>query len=470
MVPSGSLLRSYATLLSSIRIQLMLWYAVIFGAGAIVFSVYLVTQLQTGIYREFDNSLLHAAQAAAGYFEEFGERGDIANGALETVRDIRLGRAATAILKGHEVLAASDPKLLRISPAEFDPAGENTPVFRTDTAADLRIVQIPVKLFGSIYTVMAAEPPEAVHSQVASIGRSLYVGLPVMVLLALLGGLLLSERALRPIHVMCDRAEQITVTSLDRRLPIVHPRDELGRLTRVINDLLARLEKSFQIMRSFMADASHELRTPLSVIQGEVDVVLNRERTALEYQESLRILRGQAQRMSRIVNDLLALSRADAGAGAVGVEDLYLNDLVEECCRAAASLAGRQQLTLKVHVHEEDICVRGNEELLRRMIGNLIDNALRYTPEGGEVEVRLDAVDRQAILTVSDTGIGIPPEVATRVFDRFFRVDQSRNRASGGAGLGLAIVKLAAESHNGSVRLRSKVGSGSTFTVEIPTA
>ena len=470
MVPSGSLLRSYATLLSSIRIQLMLWYAVIFGAGAIVFSVYLVTQLQTGIYREFDNSLLHAAQAAAGYFEEFGERGDIANGALETVRDIRLGRAATAILKGHEVLAASDPKLLRISPAEFDPAGENTPVFRTDTAADLRIVQIPVKLFGSIYTVMAAEPPEAVHSQVASIGRSLYVGLPVMVLLALLGGLLLSERALRPIHVMCDRAEQITVTSLDRRLPIVHPRDELGRLTRVINDLLARLEKSFQIMRSFMADASHELRTPLSVIQGEVDVVLNRERTALEYQESLRILRGQAQRMSRIVNDLLALSRADAGAGAVGVEDLYLNDLVEECCRAAASLAGRQQLTLKVHVHEEDICVRGNEELLRRMIGNLIDNALRYTPEGGEVDVRLDAVDRQAILTVSDTGIGIPPEVATRVFDRFFRVDQSRNRASGGAGLGLAIVKLAAESHNGSVRLRSKVGTGSTFTVEIPTA
>jgi len=125
---------------------------------------------------------------------------------------------------------------------------------------------------------------------------------------------------------------------------------------------------------------------------------------------------------------------------------------------------------LKMHVREEDICVRGNEELLRRMIGNLIDNALRYTPQGGEVEVRLDAAEQQAILTVSDTGIGIPPEAAKRVFDRFFRVDQSRNRASGGAGLGLAIVKLAAESHNGSVKLRSEVGSGSTFTVEIPTA
>ena len=461
---------SYATLLSSIRIQLMLWYAVIFGVGAIVFSVYLVTQLQTGIYREFDNSLLHAAQAAASYFQEFAERGDIENGALETVRDIRLGRAGTAILKGHDVLAASDPKLLRISPVEFRSAGENTPVFSTDTTADLRIVQIPVRVFGSTYTVIAAEPREEVRTQVASIGRSLYVGLPVMVLLALLGGLLLSERALRPIHVMCDRAEQITVTSLDQRLPVVHPRDELGRLSCVINDLLARLEKSFQVMRSFMADASHELRTPLSVIQGEVDVVLNRERTVSEYQESLRILRGQAQRMSRIVNDLLALSRADAGAGVVGVEDLYLNDLVEECCRAAASLASHQQLTLKMHVREEDICVRGNEELLRRMIGNLIDNALRYTPQGGEVEVRLDAGEQQAILTVSDTGIGIPPEAAKRVFDRFFRVDQSRNRASGGAGLGLAIVKLAAESHNGSVKLRSEVGSGSTFTVEIPTA
>ena len=198
--------------------------------------------------------------------------------------------------------------------------------------------------------------------------------------------------------------------------------------------------------------------------------MLSRERGISEYKQSLRIVRDQAKRMNLIVSDMLSLSRADCGAVLPLTEDLYLHDLVEDCCRAAQSLASQQKLALTLHSETDDICVRGNEELLRRMVVNLIDNAIRYTPEGGKVDVTLGAREGSAVLCVRDTGLGIPLEVQSRVFDRFYRVEQSRSRKSGGSGLGLSIVKLAAESHHGSISLESQPGEGSAFTVEIPTA
>ena len=179
------------------------------------------------------------------------------------------------------------------------------------------------------------------------------------------------------------------------------------------------------------------------------------------------VIHKQSNRMARIVTDMLALARADAGKQQLIVEELYLNDLVEECCRAAQALAGPKGVQL-TYESSEDVSFRGNEELLKRMAVNLLDNAINYTPSGGRVSVKLASEPARVRLIVADTGIGIPPECVERVFDRFYRVDGSRTRADGGSGLGLSIVKLAAESHQGSVDLISQVGHGSTFTVSLP--
>lgn len=453
---------------SSIRFRLTLWYVVLFGVGLTLFSLYLFASLRNTIFRQFDDSLLRSAQAAAGYFTEFTERSNVTKGAEETITDIHLGGAAIAILSEDVLLAATDSRdwatLIR-SMAVADAA----PAFGTDSGTRQRVVAIHVAIDETSYRVVAAQALDEVNVQLRGIERSLIIGLPVMILLGMGGGVILSQRGLRPVGAICEQAEHITANNLDARLPVVHPRDEIGRLSLAFNALLARLENSFQVMRSFMMDASHELRTPLSVIQGEVDVALSRDRVAGEYRESLGILRDQARRMSRIVHDLLALSRTDVGQTKLAIEELYLNDLVQETVRAAQSLAARKSIHLSVHVGEDDVTMAGNEELLRRMISNLIDNAIQYTPEKGSIAVELTATGKTAQLRVADTGIGIPTDLTERVFDRFYRVEASRHRGSGGAGLGLSIVKLAAESHQGTVRLQSAPGRGSTFTVELPT-
>jgi heavy metal sensor kinase len=263
------------------------------------------------------------------------------------------------------------------------------------------------------------------------------------------------------------QAERISVKNLDERLTIPNPKDELGQLAGVFNALLVRLDTSFRVMREFIADASHELRSPLSIIRAEAGVSLEQDRCVSEYKQSLGIIRDQSQRMSRIVTDMLALARADAGQQRLQLQELYLNDIVEECCHAAQRLAAIKGVHLTFEACG-DISFRGDEELLKRMAVNLLDNAIHYTPSGGSVSVRLETDTSSVRLIISDTGMGIALENASRVFDRFYRGDNSRLNKDGGSGLGLSIVKIAAEAHSGHVELSSQPGSGSTFIVSLP--
>ncbi len=216
-----------------------------------------------------------------------------------------------------------------------------------------------------------------------------------------------------------------------------------------------------------MADASHELQTPLGVIRSAAEVTLSRNRPEFEYKEALKTIEEQSIRATNLVNDMLALARADTGERPLHFEELYLDDLVEECCRAHQALAHQKAIRLTSEL-AQDVQINGDHALLKSLVSNLVDNALAYTPKGGSVNVRLIAESSLARLSVSDTGVGIPPECVERVFDRFYRVDPSRSRNNGGSGLGLAIVKLVAESHRGSVELFSKPHDGSTFTVSLP--
>jgi signal transduction histidine kinase len=219
-------------------------------------------------------------------------------------------------------------------------------------------------------------------------------------------------------------------------------------------------------MRGFVADASHELRTPLAIIRAEADVSLLQDRSAPEYKESLLTIQDEGQRLSSLVDNLLDLARSDAGYQSLKKEDFYLNDAVEECYRSAQPFAESQYIDLNVCC-ESDVAFRGDQVLIRRMISNLLDNAIRYTPAGGHVVATIEVEHNTAMLKISDTGVGIPSEFIDRVFDRFFRVDRARS-PGGGYGVGLSIVKSIAEAHDGSVQVSTQLGLGSTFTVLLP--
>jgi heavy metal sensor kinase len=306
-----------------------------------------------------------------------------------------------------------------------------------------------------------------VAADLALVRRVLLLALPLVIVLAGVGGYWLARRSLAPLASMAAQANRITQSNLDTRLEVGAAAEELVVLRASFNDLLSRLDLSFDHMRRFVADASHELRTPISIIRGEADVALSNDRSAAEYRQALAIVLDESRRLSRLVDDLLNLARADAGRVKLQVEAFYLNDLLEECCRSAQTLAGARHIALKCAAHH-DLAFRGDEQLIRRMVMNLIDNAIRYTPDGGRVAVTLESHPGAIAIRIADTGTGIAPEALPHVFERFYRADKARSRQDGGFGLGLAIVKWIAESHNGAVELSSTLGMGSTFTVNLP--
>jgi signal transduction histidine kinase len=282
---------------------------------------------------------------------------------------------------------------------------------------------------------------------------------------------------------MGRQARRISASNLDERLPVVNPRDELGGLAEVLNGLLARLEQAFaheqraaEQQRQFMADASHELRTPVAALSSVADVALARkDRDAGELREALDVVRGEGSRLGRLVDDLLLISRADAGELPSRREKLFLEELLQDSARAARGLAASRGVTLIAPPAEESPFI-GDAHLLRRLVMILLDNAIKYTPRGGEVQLSLDRDIALKLyrISVEDTGPGIPSWATERIFERFFRIDESRTRAAEGdggaasAGLGLAIARLTAEAHGGTVYLDETGPGGTRFVVTLP--
>lgn len=295
-----------------------------------------------------------------------------------------------------------------------------------------------------------------------------------MILLGLIlagtSGYFLARKSLAPVIAMGARARRIGATNLHERLPVHHPNDELGQLALTFNDLLDRLDQSFERQRRFIADASHELRTPLAILRGEAEVAMSQHgREAEEYLESLRILHQETTRLIKIVEDLFTLTRADSGQYTLALENVYLEELVSDCAHSARSLAHEKNIELVSDAPVECL-VRGDPGLLRRMILNLLDNAIKYTGNGGRVEVACSRSEAGFEISVRDTGSGIPRELQSRVFERFFRADpaRSRGRSESGAGLGLSIASWIAEAHSGRLELVRSDAHGSHFAVYLP--
>jgi heavy metal sensor kinase len=297
--------------------------------------------------------------------------------------------------------------------------------------------------------------------------------IPMTLLLASAGGYFLARKSLGPVVAMSSQAGRIGAANLHERLAVQNERDELGHLATSFNNLLDRLSQSFERQQRFMADASHELRTPVAIMRGEAEVALSRKgRSAEEYRESLDALHHEAERLTQIVEDLFTLTRADAGQYPIQSREFYLDELIAECVHSARTLA----LAKKISLHFEEPAespIHADESLIRRMILNVLDNAIKYTREGGRVTVTCRRAADEYALSVMDTGPGIPDEMQPRIFERFFRADKARSHSGsndGGAGLGLSISRWIAEAHHGRLELTRSDPSGSTFTAYLPAA
>jgi heavy metal sensor kinase len=296
--------------------------------------------------------------------------------------------------------------------------------------------------------------------------------IPIAVLLASAGGYFLARKSLAPVVAMSSQAGRIGAANLHERLAVQNERDELGHLAQSFNSLLDRLSQSFERQRRFMADASHELRTPVAILRGESEVALSQqERSADEYRESLGVLHQEAERLTHIVEDLFTLTRADAGQYPLQPRDFYVDELIGECMHSARTLALAKNISLNFEGAPESP-LHADESLVRRMILNLLDNAIKYTPAGGRVTVSCRRSGDEYALSIKDTGSGIPAELQPRIFERFFRVDKARSRSEsdGGAGLGLSISRWIAEAHHGRLELTGSDSTGSTFTAYLPAA
>lgn len=297
----------------------------------------------------------------------------------------------------------------------------------------------------------------------------LAVGLPIGVLIAVSGGFVLVRRALEPVSRIAHKAEDISQHSLSERLPVVNSGDELERLSISLNNMIARLEDAVQTSKRFVADASHELRTPLTVLRGELESLAQDVQLKAQTRESLGSLLEEVDRLAEVVESLLALSRLDAGEASSERVRFDLGELVSTTAEQMSLLAEDKGIRVECNA-APDVFVEGDRSRMKQVVVNLLDNAIKYTPNGGDILLRIAREGGNAILEVADNGIGIPTEALPHMFKRFFRVDDSRSREQGGAGLGLSIVKSICVAQGAEVDVTSRPGGGSCFRVRQPLA
>jgi heavy metal sensor kinase len=319
------------------------------------------------------------------------------------------------------------------------------------------------------YVVEVGVSTERTEETLRQVLLLLAVGLPIGVLIAVSGGFVLVRRALEPVSQIAHKAEEISQHNLSERLPVVQSGDELERLSISLNHMIARLEDAIQSSKRFVADASHELRTPLTVLRGELESLAQDPQLKVHTRESVGSLLEEVDRLAEIVESLLALSKLDAGEASSERVRFDLGELVTTTAEQMSLLAEDKSIRVECEA-APGVIVEGDRSRMKQVVVNLLDNAIKYTPNGGNVLLRIARDGDNAILEVADNGIGIPTEALPHMFKRFFRVDDSRSREQGGAGLGLSIVKSICAAQGAEVGVTSRPGGGSCFRVRQPLA
>ncbi|GAC1638682.1 MAG: ATP-binding protein [Candidatus Acidiferrum sp.] len=472
---------------SSVRARLTIWHAAAVAAVLLILSVATYAFLRVESIRRVDSSLEDVANAflatVHAELRDAHETETFKDCVAAAIQEHTYRETTFSVFdaQGAPILSSPvSPVLLESEVLRYndlhDRATSNSSrgkPFRTLVASGhlYRGYSRSFTAEGKTYVVVALQSMHREQEFMEALGRTYALVIPLAVLLAALGGYFLARRSLLPVAAMSSQAEQISAKNLDERLAVENKSDELGRLAASFNRLLDRLDQSFQLQRRFVADASHELRTPVAILSGEAEVALSRQdRSPEEYRESLTILHNEALRLKKIIEDLFTLTRADIGQLPLSKSDFYLDELVADCVRTCRTLAQAKQIALQCNATSE-MLIHADEALVRRMLMNLLDNGIKYTPTGGSVAIAAERSGDRYLIAVTDTGPGIPQELQHRVFERFFRAEKARtssDAANGGAGLGLAICRWIAEAHQGTLELTRSDAKGSTFTISLP--
>lgn len=460
---------------TSIRIRLTIWYGGGLALIMLLFATSLYLVMSRALQDQIDNSLEDAAVAAARSLEEhrFGPfllLDDLAQAFPELALLDKFfhiyGPQGQITLQSANISTRNVP----LSDTAMKAALQGQATYESVRLHDqvpLRLLAYPIKHGDTLVNILrvgsSLRPVEKMLDRLIFV---LQIGSPLAVLVSMFGGWFLAGRALRPVDTITHAAQRIAAGDLTQRIHTTSA-DEIGRLASTFNDMIARLESSIRQIRQFSADASHELRTPLTIIKGETELSLRKERTPEVYREVLESNLEEIDRMSRIVDELLFLSRADLGEIKIAKEPVQLDQLVQEIQHQALVL-GKDRKIEAVLVHLEPTEVVGDEWRLRELLLNIVDNAVKYSQESGTIEITLEHANGMATLSIQDHGIGMTTNEQTMIFDRFFRTDSARAHAQKGTGLGLAICKWIAETHQGTIDVDSIPGQGSRFTISLP--
>jgi heavy metal sensor kinase len=460
---------------TTLRGRLILWYTGILTAMLALLAAVSVMLLDHGLRKNVDDSLNSLARAIAEPVRRPFFFGTDIEDSLQSMLGPELAERFFQLL---DPFGRLDPRLvpprrsrLPLSVEAFRNAERGQPTLETvplrpGSEQSFRLLTLPVIRNGAtVNIVQVAMSLENVKATRASFLLVLLVLAPVALAGSALGGWFLARRALTPVDAMVEAARRIEAEDLTKRLPAVSNDDELGRLTAVLNDMLARLEGSFGAVRRFSADAAHELRTPLTILKGEMEVALRSSQAPEEIRQTLVSCLEEVDRLNSVVEDLLLMARMEGNAMSAGPTSVNLADVLADAAPALSELAARAGNRVTVG-SAPPLYIQGYDALLFRLVFNLVENAIKYTPAGGKVDITLEQQDGTAILQIRDNGPGIAPDAQAHIFDRFYRADPAREGS--GTGLGLALVRSIVQLHQGQIRVSSTLGQGSCFTVTLP--
>ena len=445
-------------MIKSIRTKIALWFSTVLLLILMVFSSLTYFILRKSLISSVDSKLENLAESISSRLFE-----------PEAVFLQFVDKSGSLKPRKEEIKYAVIPISLR----SLRRANKGLITFETIKdlgGSHLRVITYPVKTPEDEYSIIQiATPIDRLLETLRLFLIIVLLTIPVAAIISTLGGIFITNKVLSPIKEITMAARRISSENLSERLEI-RSSDELGELARTFNDMIERLERSFLRMKEFSADVSHELKTPLTALKGEIEVALLRDRSKEEYKRILRSALEEIDRLTRVVNDLLTLSKGEMGKLLIEKERVKVEDVVVDVVSQIYGMMEEKNIEFSMDKKGEDV-VLGDRNLLKQLFLNLIENAVKYNVEGGRIKVCIDGSrDGWVSVKVEDTGVGIPKEEIPKIFEKFYRVDKSRSRKVGGAGLGLSIAKWIVEAHGGRIKVESDLGKGATFVVFLPRA
>jgi heavy metal sensor kinase len=452
-----------------IRLRLTAWYFAVLAVVLPAFGVSGYLAMRHSIRQTVDEELEIRAEGVHQLIErnvQRGAKGDLPEGLREHT-ELRAGGALLQVSDGqgnwlYRSKVMSDygvPRSSASSQKISEYTGNDVP---------LRIRNLTVTVDGEPYFIQAAFEMDDFYEALYHFELLLYIAIPLLLICSALGGYWISTRALAPVDQITKTARTISAQNLSSRLVVPPTGDELQRLSETLNGMLDRLEAAFKKITQFTADASHELRTPVAVMRTRAELSLRKARSPEEYRDVIAEVLTELEKTSGLIEQLMFLARADSGAETLHFSPTNVTEVLREACHQGSALAEAKQIGFQEEISTDSMWIRGDASSLRRLFLILIDNAVKYTPSNGQVEVSLHRNNGYAIAQVRDTGIGIAENDLPNVFERFYRADKARTRELGGVGLGLSIGRWITEVHSGTIEVQSAPGRGSVFQIRLP--